>query len=171
MELNDYILKKALEADICKPWAEQIAAAPNVDELLEMYVKGIDFCLEKDFPTAPDLVKLAGDKLDEYGIYVDQPELALKNSKFTVLLGSCIADLHYDQFSVGQVFVKHDSSCEVSASGNSFIVIDCFDNSNLDVKAYDNSKILINIYGNSKVARHTVGNGIIKLVQKNKSTY
>lgn len=171
MELNKYILEKAKLAGICKPWAEQIATATSVDELMEMYVKGIDFCLEKDFPSSPDLVRLAGDKLHEYGIYVDQTGLALKNSKFAVLLGTCGADLHYDHFSVGQVFVKHNSCANVKTSDNSFLVIDCFDTARLTVTAYGNSKVLINVYGQAKVTTNKVSNGIIKIVHKNKSTY
>lgn len=171
MELNDYILKGAMQADICKPWAEQIASAGNVDELLSMYVKGIDFCLKNNFPSNADLVRLAGDKLQGYGIYIDNPGIDLRNCKTTALLGSCYSDLNYDKFTVAQAFIKHTSTARVVASDNSFIVIDCFDDSTLDVRAFGNAKVLVNVYGRAVVTTDTVGGAVIKIVQKNKSTY
>lgn len=171
MELKEYILKTAQAKDICHPWAERIAGVKSVDELLQMYVDGIDFCLANDFPSNNDLVKFAGDKLPDYGICVDKQRLALKNSKFTVLLGSSEAHLHYTGFTVSQLFVKHTSFTEVLAAGNSFVVIDCFDYSRVDVTATDGAKILVNIYGQAKVTTETTGNGIIKIVHKHKNTY
>lgn len=170
MELNDYILKMAIASGICEPWAEKITEAIGVDDLLKMYLKGIDFCLDKDFPSRYDLVRLGGDRLQEYGIFVDE-QLTVKNSAFTVLLGKCEAELRYSGFSVGQVFIKHNSKTELMLSDKAFVVLDCFDSTIVNVKASDQAKVLVNVYGNAEISSSSVGQGVIKIVHKNKSIY
>jgi hypothetical protein len=71
IELNEYILQKAIEANICEEWADKIASASGSAELMDMYCKGIDFCLSNNFPSNNYLVKLAGDELVKHGVYVD----------------------------------------------------------------------------------------------------
>lgn len=169
--MKEYILNAAQEKGICQPWVELIAGVQGVDELLQMYVDGIDFCLTNNFPSNDDLLRLAGNRLPDYGICVDKQRLALKNSKFTVLLGESEAHLQSTGFTVSQVFVKHTSFTEVVAVDNAFVVIDCFDNSKVDVTAYDHSKVLVNVYGEAKVSHHMEGDAVIKIVQKHKNTY
>lgn len=172
MELNEYILKKAIASGICEGWAERISKVEGVEELLQMYVDGIDFCLEKNFPSNNDLVNLGGDRLAEYGIHVDEKiKGILRNPKFKVLLGLSYIEAHNDGFSVAQYFIKHSSKATILASDNSFVVIDCFDSSTLYVHAHDSAKVLVNIYGDAKVEQAAKGAGIIKIVHKNKSTY
>jgi hypothetical protein len=168
--INEYILEKAKAAGICEPGALEIAKAGTVDELLAFYRRGIDFCLEKNFPSTGDLVKLGGDKLKEHGIWVDQP-VAVRDAEFTVLLGASNGKVSVSRFTVSQMFVKHQSAVAVDAAENAFVVIDCFDDSVISVTASGNSKVLINVYGQAKVTHVTADSATIKIVHKNKVAY
>ena len=153
---------------LCTPGAEGIATAQSIDDMLEMYVKYIDYSLEYNFPSNKDLVRIAGDYLSGYGIHVDDA-FRQSNGRFTVLLGKCKADLSYSGYTVAQVFVKHESSVNLVLKDNSFVMLDCFENSIINVIANDNSKITVNAYGKAKVSKS--GTGSIKINHKLKETY
>lgn len=171
MELNKYVLEKAIASGICEDWADKIAAVNSLDDLLKMYIKGIDFCLNNDFPAREDLLRFGGDKLHQYGICIDKRGLLLESKKFLVLLGGCETELTYSGFSVSQLFVKHTSKTKITAINNSFLVVDCFDNTNINITAKNQAKVLVNVYGNAKIKSQTEANGIVKIIHKNKNTY
>ena len=168
-ELRKYILECALANGVlCDPGAEGIATAKSIDDLLEMYIKYIDYSLEHNFPSNKDLLRIAGDYLPGYGIHIDKG-FGQINSRFSVLLGACKASLMYSGYAVAQVFVKHQSTADLVLKDNVFVVLDCFDNSIVSVVAEGNSKITINMYGNAKITKS--GNGTIKIIHKLKDTY
>ncbi|WP_183560691.1 hypothetical protein [Mucilaginibacter sp. SP1R1] len=169
-QINKYILKKAMEAGICEPWADMITDTESVDGLLKMYVKGIDFCLAKNFPSNADLLRLGRDRLSNYGIYIDKGITGAPGD-FVVLLGGCRANLHIDGFSANQLFVKHTTTANINVAGNAFVMIDCFDNAVLNVTASGNSKVVVNVYKYAQVTNESKDGAIIKIVHKNKSTY
>jgi len=171
MELNNYILEQARKSEICEPWALRIKAANNTDDLMKMYVKGIDFCLANDFPSNDDLISLVGpDKLEQYGIYVDGAT-AILNEPFIVLLGSTIGHVKWDGFSVGQCFIKNDSKAVIHVAGHAFVVVDAFDHSYVEITATDTAKVLVNLYGDAEISDQTTGDAIIKIIHKHKTTY
>jgi hypothetical protein len=170
MELNEYILAKAIENDICKPWAEKISKAKDADELMQMYVDGIDFCLSNNFPSNEDLKTLAGDIINQYGIYIDQ-QFKLLDRPFIVALANTIGDSHYSGYSVSRLFAKHQSTVRVTARDNAFLLIDCFDNSFIDITASGNANIAVHVYGKATVVHTQTGNAMVKIVNKLKDTY
>ena len=171
MELNNHIHSGAVKEGICSDWATYIKEAKSKEELMEMYVKGIDFCLEHNFPSNSDLLKFGGSSfLSNYGVYVDAQVNEI-DQPFIVLLGTCKAKIAYNNYTAGQLFNKANSDMKVVINDNAFIVIDCFDESRTHIQANGNSKVCINIYGNAKVTYKTTGAGIVKIVKKNKPTY
>jgi hypothetical protein len=168
--INQYILEKAMAAGICEPGALEIATAGSVDELLAYYRRGIDFCLEHNFPSNEDLVRLAGGMLAGHGIYVDD-EVLVGDADFTVLLGACTGKVSASGFNVSQLFVKHRSTVAVEVVDNAFVVIDCFDDAVVDVSATGKCKVLVNVYGQAQVTTTKADNAIIKIVHKKKTTY
>ncbi len=169
-ELSQYILNKAIEADICQEWAVKIARATSRGQLLQLYVKGIDFCLSKNFPANEDLDRLGGDALLNHGIHINK-KIDGNGEPFTVLLGQSVARLKYAGFTASQLYVKHGCSAEITVTDHAFVVIDCFDDAVLSVDASGQAKVLINVYGNARVTTaHTAGTHV-KIIHKQKSTY
>jgi len=170
MELNKYILDNAKQINVCQEYAELIPLAKSAEELLEMYVspKGIEFCLANNFPSNEDLVRLAGDTLNALGVYVDQ-SVKLSERPFLVLLGKSHATVKNNGYSVNQLFVKHQSSAWISATDQSFTLIDCFDQSEVHIITEGNARVSVNVYGKAKVV--TSGTGAVKIVHKLKEIY
>jgi hypothetical protein len=169
-KLSEYILQKAMEAGVCAPGVVEITAAYGKDDLLKLYVKRIDYCLEHNLPSNEDLVRLGGNLLAGYGIWVDE-NTSLKSPEFTVLLGASKMNIDIDGYTTSQIFVKHSSAAEIDVSEHAFVVIDCFNNAILKVRAYGDSKVLINVYGQAKVTHEAIGNAYIKVIHKNKANY
>jgi hypothetical protein len=169
-QLNKYIISKAKEAGICEDGALALARAADIDEMLTIYRRGIDFCLSANFPIIEDLILLGGDTLSAHGIWIDQT-MMVKGAEFTVLLGRCVGNLQYQGYTVSELYVKHQSTAKVTISGNAFLVIDCFDDTSLQLAAYGDSKVLVNIYGSAKVTSTRADNAIIKTVNKQKASY
>jgi hypothetical protein len=169
-ELNEYILQKAIEANICEEWAGKIASASGPAELMDMYCKGIDFCLSNNFPSNNDLVKLAEDELVKHGVYVDV-FIDAENKEFVVLLGASTANLDIYGHNVSQIYIKHSSKAEIRVVDIAFVVIDCFDEANVNLIASGNCKVLVNIYGNARVTTTMSETAMVKTIHKNKTTY
>jgi hypothetical protein len=169
-QLSKYILHKAIQAGICQDWALKIGQTDNKDELLDMYIKGIDFCLDHNFPSNEDLLKFGGELLVKHGIWVDE-EVTSENPGYLVLLGASNGVILVGDYTVSQLYIKHNSIATVACSGNSFTVIDCFDNSIVSITASGNCKVLINSYGSAKVVHECQGSAVVKIRNKNKATY
>lgn len=171
MQLNQYILDRAKANGICTDWASLIENAGSKAELMDMYVKGIDFCLEHNFPTNADLLEQMGDEgLSNYGVYIDSTR-QLINPSFLVALGECAITSDWSCYSTAQAYVKHNSKLSCQINDNAFVVIDCFDSSIVEVIANKESKVLINVYGNATVTHSRTGNAMVKIVNKLKPTY
>lgn len=170
MDLNTYVLARAMQNNICTPWAEKIANAGSVDDLLKMYVAGVDFCLEHNFPSNTDLVSLGGDHINQYGIYVDQT-LKLIDRPFVVFLGNSSGTVKYSGFNTAQVFLKHTSSTDIYVQDNASVLIDCFDDSVLNIEVSDYATAFVNVYVGAKVNYKSSGKGVIKIINKLTKTY
>jgi len=170
MELNKYVLDNATKINVCQEYAKLIPLAKSADDLMKMYVspKGVEFCLANDFPSNKDLVAKAGDIINQYGVYIDA-NIKLADRGFLVLLGACTGTVSYDGYSVNQLFVKHKTSIQITASHHSYTLIDCFDKSDLNIICEGNARVWVNVYGKAKVAAS--GGGTVKIVHKLKSSY
>jgi hypothetical protein len=166
--LNQYVLAKAIQNKVCQAGADGISTARSVQDLLDMYIKDIDFCLSTNFPTNGDLQRLAGEYLNQNGVYIDQT-FKLSDRSFIVALGDCSGSIRYDGYSAAQLYVKHSSKVKVTVSGNAKVFIDCFDQSELNVTTSFGAKCLVSVYGNAKVI--TAGDGITQVINKFKDTY
>lgn len=164
------LLRDAIKSQICEEWEEKISNSGSKKELLQMYIDGIDFCLDNNFPSNDYLKKNGGDLLAEFGIFIDE-NIEVENRTKVVLLGSCTSLISIDGYTVSQVFIKHDSSAHITVENHAFLVIDMFDNTSLNISATNESKVLVNVYGNAQLKHFTTENAIIKVVHKNKSTY
>ena len=155
------IAKYASKHDACKPGLKRILKSKSDAELIALYKRNIDFCLDNDFPEK-NLLK----GFQKAGIYVDESS-EVTNTGFVVLLGKSNASIQLTGYNVMQLFVKNESTANVNVSGNAYAVIDCFDDTDLAVSALDKSKVLVNVYGNSRV----VSTGNVRVINKGKERY
>jgi len=164
------LAKEAQTKGICTPGMKKILQSNDKEALLNYYIEGLDFCLEHDFPSNDYLKTEGSDLLAIKGIYIDE-DIATVNDRRLVLLGKCKGHVVANEYSVMDVFVKHESTVQLYANDHSFVRIDCFDTVNVQIYASGNAKIVVNVYGSAKVSYEKKERSQIKIITKGKETY
>ena len=154
---------------ICEDWYLQLKNEKDVDSMLEMAIKGIDFCLSNDFPSNDFIRKNFKGKMEHYGIHLDEV-LNLVSEKKVVALGACTGIIEVKDYDVCEVFVKHNSKVKIMANENAFVMVDLFDGAEIEVYSDDNATVCINRYGGTIIDK-SQGESRIKIIEKNKKTY
>lgn len=145
-ELSKTLAKGAKRKGICKEWHTALKSLTDRKAMVEMYLRGIDFCLKNDYP-ANDFIKAHfGDIAPQMGVFVDT-EISIENSPKCVCLGATFGIIKTNNFNVTEIFAKHCSELNVIAAGNAFVMIDVFDESVINIHAHDRAKVCVNKYG------------------------
>lgn len=163
------LARQAKKAGICEEWHGQLKLLTDKDAMIDMYIKGIDFCLSNDYPNNDYIREHFKGAMEKKGVYLDD-EIMLNNPRRCVALGDTSGSISVGGYSVCEVFAKHHARLCIIASGNAFVEVDAFDDSLLSVIASDEAKVHINRYGGA-IDVEKNGNGIVKIVQKNPKTY
>lgn len=176
MDLAKTLAKDAAKHGICTEWFNELKALTDRRAMVEMYLRGIDFCLKNDYPTNQFIQANFGDIAPEMGVFVNK-NLGINNqvnNPKCVCLGSTFGGISYNDYNVGEVFIKHDSNVFIHASDNAFVMVDIFDDGNVHIIAHDHAKVVINKYGNAEDnihVDHCDDTAHIKIRVKNKITY
>lgn len=160
------LARQAKAKGICPEWHETLKKTQNIKELASMFLRGIDFCTENDYPSIDFIRANFKGKVEEYGIHLDE-SVRLTNPRKTVLLGKSEGIIELDGFTVAEVFLKHDSTLELKASGNSFVMVSLFEKTSLTVTASDHARVRIRKHGGS-VTYSTSGDGSVKILSEQK---
>ena len=149
--------KRATGLGLCDNWIEEWGN-PGLDDLCEMYVKGIDFCIEHDFPSCQYMKEHFDGVMQEHGIRVDE-FFILYNPPVLIANGRCDGKVKVDGYAVSDIYARHESVLEIDVSGNAVVSIETYDNCVLKVRSSDRSKVFVYDHGGS-IERE--GNVIVK---------
>jgi hypothetical protein len=169
MELADQLKQDGVAKGLCRLWRGKLKSGMSIESMIQLYIRGIDFCISEDYPTLEFIRANFKGKCEPYGVFVDDEIEMRKNAPDTVLNGECKAMLEYDGFSVSRIFIRHDSQAAVNVADHAMVTIDAFDNSRLIVaSAGKDAQVLVNLYGGAQVECIGVG---IQVKKMNKKTY
>lgn len=169
MKLSKELARQAKAKGICTPWHTELLNLKDKEAMVAMYLKGIDFCLSKDYPQNDFIRAHFKGVMEKQGVFLDD-DIKVDNMPKCVCLGATHGHIETTRFGVSEVFAKHDSELNVVVKDNAFVVIDIFDNAVVSVYASDRAKVCINRYG-GVVNQCATGDAIIKIREKNKKTY
>lgn len=171
MEHNELV--KQLKADgtakgLCQLYQLKLRGCNDIEALVKLFIKGIDFCVNNDYPTLEFMRQNFKGKAEAYGGYVDD-EVNEVNLPNAVLNGECKAIMKYTDYSVSRLIIRHTSKAAVNVEDHAYLTIDIFDNTELYLAvAGTNAKVFVNVYGDAQV--HANGSGI-QVVNKHKNRY
>lgn len=163
------LARQAKKAGICEEWYGQLKLLTDKGAMIDMYIRGIDFCLSNDYPSNDYIREHFKGAMEKKGVYLDD-EVMLSNPRRCVALGRTVGSVVVGGYGVCEVFVKHDSVLVISASDNAFVEIDMFDNSEVSVHTTERAKVHINRYG-GRLTTDQRGDSVIKVVEKDRKTY
>ncbi len=144
--LSKTLAKDAKKKGICKERHNGLKSHTDREAMVEMYLRGIDFCLKNDFPTNDFIQAHFGDIAPRMGVFVNS-QITVENKPKCVCLGATFGKVTTNGFNVCEIFAKHDAEINVIAADNAFVMIDVFDNAVVNIHAHDRAKVCVNKYG------------------------
>lgn len=147
----------------CLDGLEIIKSANSEQELIELFIKKIDFCLLEDFPNKQYLLDNGGEYLANNQVYIDA-ECVLDGSVKAVLMGTTKGSLNVDNYDVSELYLSHTSSLSITATDNAYLSVELFGRSQLSINAGPNVKGILVLNGPWTHADIVGGN--IKVIRK-----
>ena len=171
MDLAKELARRAKKDGICKPWYNELKSLQDKKAMIEMYLKGIDFCLANDYPGNDFIRKHFKGEMESFGVFLDD-EIDIENKRKCVCLGMTSGRIVVSGFKTCEIFVKHNAKLDIYAKDNAFVIIDVFDNSEVRIHANDRAKVCVNRYiGNNAGIKDEADEAFVKIREKQKKTY
>ena len=145
-KLSDRMKGEAVKLGLCKQWTEEWTEGTSKDEMVEKFVRGLDFCIEHDWPSAKVMKKEFGDVIHSHGVYVDE-NVEARNAPVVVLNGECVAALKYDGMSTGEGYVRHRSEAKIRVCGLARVFVSLYDEGEVDVECEEGCKAFVYRHG------------------------
>lgn len=139
--------EKAIALGLCEEWTNEWQNEDK-DTLCEKYVKGIDFCIMHNYPSTQYMKDNFDGIMQNHGVFVDDKG-TVNNLPKAVINGLSIMDMSYDKFSVGTIYLRHNSALNIIAKDNAKVFIFTYDNCILNVKCSDSAIVYIYNHGGS----------------------
>ncbi len=171
MKIAKELAKEARRLGVCQEWHDKLQNLNSKRAMVEMYVRGIDFCLSNNYPSNDYIRANFKGVMEEFGVFLDD-NISVTNISNCVLLGNTTANIMANEYAVSRIFAKNNSTLDIKAMGNAFVLIDVFDYCNVHVTSSDNAKVCIYKYGDScNVDITQLDKSAIKIANKNTKTY
>ena len=89
MELADQLKQDGVAKGLCRLWRGKLKAGMSIESMIQLYIRGIDFCISEDYPTLEFIRANFKGKCELYGAFVDDEIEMRRNAPDTVLNGEC----------------------------------------------------------------------------------
>lgn len=146
-DISNELKEKAISLGLCEEWTNEWDKEDK-DTLCEKYVKGIDFCIMHNYPSLKYMKDNFDGIMQNHGVFVDDNGMK-KNLPKAVINGLSIMNMLYDKFSVGTVYLRHDSALNIIAKDNAKVFIFTYDNCILNIKCSDSAIVYVYNHGGS----------------------
>jgi hypothetical protein len=143
--VSEELKERAISLGLCKEWTGEWQKE-DLDSLCEKYARGIDFCIDHDYPTTEYMKAHFDGVMQKHGIYVNDV-FDEKNARKIIINGISVGHLLYDSYSVGKIYLRHSSQLKLDVEDNSKVFIFVYDDSFVEINNGENSKVYVYKYG------------------------
>lgn len=141
-ELSDKLKQKAISLGACEKrineWGE-----PDKYDLCEKYIQNIDFCLLNRYPSNEIIKKEFASVREKFNIFVDDTNLFISNPKWSIFNGSCDCVVTFNDFGIGEMYVKDNSHVSLVALDNSIVHVSLIDDAKLDIVSSKYTRVFV----------------------------
>lgn len=140
--LSETLKQQAVDLGLCRPWTEAWGDCDQ-QELIDKYKKGIDFCIDKQYPSN-EFIKANFDRalLNENLIFVDEHiRLDDAPSGIYILNGECTGRIWFGKWAAATIFVRHNSKIRIEADRYAKVFVRLYDNAEVECD-YDESAVV-----------------------------
>jgi len=147
MNVSEELKGQAIGLGLCQQWQSEWDNADK-DELLEKYVRGIDFCIEHNYPSLEYMTRNFDGVMQEHGVFVSE-EISLYNPFMTIANGKCTGKVTFGKYGTGRMYIRHDSEIDLIVSGNAKVFVSIYDNAKLNIICTGEAKVYVYKKGGS----------------------
>lgn len=158
------IAKKAHKLGACQQGYRELLSATSKHDLCHSYIKNLDFCLEHNFPSNDYIRKHFKGIMEEQGIYLDDV-IELHNLRMCITLGKTNGRIILSEYSVAEIYAKHQSALNIVAKDNAFVMVDVYDDAVVNLYASDRAQVCVNRHG-GKITYNATGDAVVKIMEK-----
>ena len=141
MSIQEQLKNEAISLGLCQEWQNKWGD-PDVDTLCDKFIRGLDFCIKHDFPKVEYIIaNFSEQDLSRNGIYVEGKHEA-KAQKHIVVMGDADVDIYVPEYSICDIYARHDSKVRLHLDDRSWGYITVLDNATVEVvRKGDGAKI------------------------------
>lgn len=156
-KVNKELRNKAVSLGLCDTWQKKWMKDKTPQQLIDMYKKGIDFCLESNYPDNKFIKEnFTKDILSKNNMFVDEDFYVLNPENDCVILGESQGKLIFDGYAVRDIYINGNADVEIEASDFAKIFVNVYDDAQVVVTQKKNSVIHVYKHGTGEVL--SVGN-------------
>ena len=101
-QLSDKMKAEAMGLALCQQWTNEWEDNTSKDEMVRKFVRGIDFCIDHNWPDVKTIKRQFGDVIHNHGVWADE-NVSVTNAPMTILNGECVCDATFDGTGAGEV--------------------------------------------------------------------
>ncbi len=132
MRIQEKILLAGKSAGMCNQFQSELQSGEKtIDELCSMYHRGLDFCIDKHFPSKEIVALFNPIDLARNGIYYDTTNYDILNQKHIVVNGKSDVDIYVDRIS--DIYVRDNSKARLHIRDGAFVYVTLRDNAEVSV--------------------------------------
>ena len=142
--LSETLKQQAVDLGLCRPWTEAWGDCDQ-QELIDKYKKGIDFCIDKQYPSN-EFIKANFDRalLNANLIFVDEYlDFDMMPSGIYILNGECSGSIRFAPWTAATIYVRHKSNVTIIADDFAKVFVRVYDEANAKVVELDEAVIKV----------------------------
>lgn len=143
-ELSETLKDMGRAIGMCDKFYDRWIDGMDIDTMLDFYVQGLDFCIEKDFPPL-DFIRrnFSMEDLHRHHIYLDENVNLEGESGTYIFLGHCTGRVHFGDFCISGVYIRHSSDLKLLSDGFSRVFVSLYEDGGCDAVAQDSFNLHI----------------------------
>ena len=134
--LSETLKQQAVDLGLCRPWTEAWGDCDQ-QELIDKYKKGIDFCIDKQYPSN-EFIKANFDRdlLNANLIFVDEYlDFDMMPSGIYILNGECSGSIRFAPWTAATIYVRHKSNVTIIADDFAKVFVRLYDAADAETEA------------------------------------
>lgn len=142
--LSETLKQQAVDLGLCRPWTEAWGDCDQ-QELIDKYKKGIDFCIDKQYPSN-EFIKANFDRdlLNANLIFVDEYlDFDMMPSGVYILNGECTGSIRFAPWTAATVYVRHKSNVTIIADDFAKVFVRLYDEAAAETEAEEGAVVRV----------------------------
>ncbi len=142
--LSETLKQQAVDLGLCRPWTEAWGDCDQ-QELIDKYKKGIDFCIDKQYPSN-EFIKANFDRdlLNANLIFVDEHlDFDMMPSGVYILNGECSGSIRFAPWTAATIYVRHKSNVTIIAGNFAKVFVRLYDEAEVETEAEESAVVRV----------------------------